>query len=253
MIVSRRHAVMGLACLGAAGGAWALKPRHRLSLANGIKLDRAIPSRFAGWSEQPTDALIKPDDEDSLATRLYSQVVGRLYTRDSGAMVMLLVAYGDTQNDLLQLHRPEVCYPAFGFDILQSRKTAIPLSPAVAIPARALTASSSQRTEQILYWTRIGEHLPTDNDEQRLAKLDDQFAGIIPDGILVRISMIGDDAADALQINRHFARDLIYAVPAVHRAALIGSSAAKALLPQQGGSMASRFETGTSTKTEDII
>jgi len=229
MIVTRRHALMGGACLAAAGAAWALKPRRRLSLAQGAKLDRIIPRRFSGWTEHQSDALITPDDEDSLANRLYSQIVGRLYAHDSGPIVMMLIAYGDTQNDLLQLHRPEVCYPAFGFRIDRSSEVGVPLSPHISVPARELTAYSPQRVEQILYWTRIGEHLPTDGREQRLAKLKDQLHGIIPDGVLVRISLVGDDEAEALATNRRFARDLVNAIPAQHRAILIGSEAARGM------------------------
>lgn len=226
MITARRHAIMGIACLVAAGSAMALKPRRRLSLGGDTQLDVIIPGSFHGWTEQPTDALITPEGEDSLAARLYSQVVGRLYINGQGIMVMLLIAYGDTQNDLLQLHRPEVCYPAFGFAITQSAKVQIPLAGDVAIPARALTASSAQRVEQILYWTRIGEHLPTDGREQRIAKLEDQFAGIVPDGVLVRISVISEDAAEGLALNQSFATDLMNAIPARNRPMLIGTQAA---------------------------
>lgn len=231
MVVSRRHALMGLACLAAAGSAAALKPRRRVSLAGNAKLDMLIPRKFAGWVEQPSDALVTPEDEDSLAARLYSQVVGRLYVNGAGQMVMMMIAYGDTQNDLLQLHRPEVCYPAFGFTITQSSKMSIPISDGVAIPARALTASSAQRIEQILYWTRIGEHLPTDGREQRIAKLEDQFAGIVPDGVLVRISTISDIRAEGMALNQRFARDLISVVPAGNRDMLIGTERAQDLAP----------------------
>lgn len=229
MIVGRRHAIMGLACLVAAGSAMALKPRKRLSLGGDTQLDAIIPRRFGGWTEQPTDALVTPEDEDSLATRLYSQTVGRLYVNDEGTMIMLLIAYGDTQNDLLQLHRPEVCYPAFGFAITQSGKVQVPLARDVAIPSRALTASSTNRIEQILYWTRIGEHLPTDGREQRVAKLEDQFAGVVPDGILVRISVITEDAAEGLALNRSFASDLMKAIPARNWPMLIGTNSAARL------------------------
>ena len=229
MMVTRRHALMGGACLAAAGTALALKPRRRLSLAQGAKLDRIIPRRFNGWTEHESDALITPDGEDSLANRLYSQIVGRLYAHDSGPIVMMLIAYGDTQNDLLQLHRPEVCYPAFGFRIDRSSEVNIPLSSGVSLPARELTAFSPQRVEQILYWTRIGEHLPTDGREQRLAKLRDQLHGIIPDGVLVRISLVGEDETEALATNRRFARDLVHAIPPQNRAILIGSEAARAM------------------------
>jgi len=237
MMATRRHALMGLLCLGATGSAFALTPRRRVSLAGNRRLEAVFPRQFAGWAERPTDALVVPDYEDSLASKLYSQIVGRLYVDPDGVMVMMLVAYGDTQNDLLQLHRPEVCYPSFGFAIERSEATKVPLSPATAIPARALTATSSQRIEQILYWTRIGEHLPTDGRQQRLAKLEDQFAGIIPDGVLMRISTLNGDAAEGLAINRRFARDLLRAMTPASRAVLIGTAAARTLNAQ----IASRY------------
>lgn len=223
---------MGLACLAAAGSATALKPRRRFSLAGDNKLDAVIPHRFGGWEEQPTNALVTPEEEGGLTARLYSQVVGRLYVNQSGDMVMLLIAYGNTQNDLLQLHRPEVCYPAFGFRIEDSTSVAIPLTKAVAIPGRALVASSPHRIEQILYWTRIGEHLPTDGRAQRVAKLSDQLAGVIADGILVRVSTITDDPHEGLMLNRKFAADLMMAVPVTARPMLVGTSASAKLSPE---------------------
>lgn len=234
MIISRRYALMGAACLLAAGSAVALKPRNRISLLGDGQLEKLIPTSFSGWTEKPTDALITPEDEDSLASRLYSQIVGRLYVNDAGKMVMLLIAYGDTQNDLLQLHRPEVCYPAFGFSIVDNVREEVPLAPNVIIPARALTATSSGRVEHILYWTRIGEHLPTNGQEQRVAKLSDQFAGIIPDGILVRISTVGEDRDAALALNESFARDLVLAVAPRYRPALIGTDATGGLTGASG-------------------
>lgn len=229
MNMSRRHAFMGFACLAAAGAAYALQPRHRLALMGSKKLDDMIPRRFGRWNEQPSDAIVRPEDEDDLARRLYSQVVGRVYAHDTGLTVMLLIAYGDTQNDLLQLHRPEVCYPAFGFAIENNRRVDVPLGNRAVIPARALVAEGAQRIEHILYWTRIGEHLPTDNREQRLAKLEDQFSGIIPDGVLVRISIVGDDPDKALAINQRFAMDMVRAISPVDRASLIGSALARQL------------------------
>lgn len=235
MSISRRSTFMGLVCLGAAGAAYALKPRHRLALMGSKKLDAMIPRRFQGWEEQPSDAIVRPEDEDDLAKLLYSQVVGRLYVHDSGPTVMLLIAYGDTQNDLLQLHRPEVCYPAFGFEIEGNRRVDVPLDDGVFVPARALVAAGAQRIEHILYWTRIGEHLPTDNREQRLAKLEDQFSGIVPDGILVRISIVGDDPGKALAINQRFAADLLRAILPADRASLIGSAIAEKLARSRTG------------------
>src|SRR5690606_22844000 len=111
----------------------------------------------AGWTKRDTNAIVVPESEDSLSARLYSQTLGRLYTRGDNDFVMMLIAYGDTQNDTLQLHRPEVCYPAFGFELTQSSRTSIALDRNVSIPGRTLTASMPDRIEHITYWTRIGE------------------------------------------------------------------------------------------------
>lgn len=227
--LGRRELLIGLACTAAAAGAQALRPRRRVSLLGDRRLEEQVPTAFKGWRVQPTSALVVPDDEDSLAARLYSQVIGRLYVHPEAGAVMLLIAYGDTQNDLLQLHRPEVCYPAFGFALHGNRRVEVDLGRRARLPARALTAAGNDRVEQILYWTRIGEHLPTNGREQRLDKLDDQFAGIVPDGVLVRISSLGSDPETAFAVNARFARALVGAVPPAARPALVGSALAARL------------------------
>ena len=78
-------------------------------------------------ARSPSPTLRRPTASDSLAAKLYGETVGRIYTQAStGAEIMMLLAHGDTQSNDLQLHRPEVCYPAFGFAI--SNSTAIPTS-----------------------------------------------------------------------------------------------------------------------------
>lgn len=228
-MIARREILMGGACLFAAGSAVALTPRRHLSLIGDRKLDKLLPSSFAGWTEQQTNALIVPQDEDSLASKLYSQVLGRMYVKPGVGDVMLLIAYGDTQNDLLQLHRPETCYPAFGFQIVDSRATDIALPHALRIPGRAMTATSTARDEHILYWTRVGEALPQSGKEQRLAKFQAQLDGIVPDGVLVRISNNLYDPAEGLALNSAFASDMVMAMPPRYRAALVGSQVAQRL------------------------
>ena len=47
----------------------------------------------------------------------------------------------------------------------------LPTGPAAPrLPARVLTAANADRTDQILYWTRIGEAFPDSGREQRLAE-----------------------------------------------------------------------------------
>jgi EpsI family protein len=142
---------------------------------------------------------------------------------------MALFAYGDTQSDQLQLHRPEVCYPAFGFAVIESKPVDIALRPAAAIPARSLTAQSSLRTEHVSYWTRIGEYLPQSGEEQRSAKLRTAFRGIIPDGILVRISNLQPTAEEGFAVNARFVAQLIEAMPKQGLPALVGTQITRKL------------------------
>jgi len=228
-MISRRNVLIGGSCFVAAGSAAALTPRNRMSLVHGAKFEDTIPLQFAGWTRRETSAIVTPEDENSLSARLYSQTLGRLYTRGDSDYVMMLIAYGDTQSDMLQLHRPEVCYPAFGFDVTQSNRTDIALGNGVSIPGRSLTATLPDRTEHITYWTRIGEYLPIDGHEQRMMKLRTAFAGIIPDGVLVRISSAENNPTASFALNQEFAADLLAATPPNMRPALIGTQATHAL------------------------
>lgn len=228
-MIDRRELLLGAACLAAAGSAEAMRPRNRMSLLGGAKLETIVPRRFGAWRERQAQGLVTPQSENSLAAKLYTQSVGRFYERPDGAVVMMLIAYGDTQSDSLQLHRPEVCYPAFGFTVTTNDAASFPIVPGIDIPGRNLTATSPQRDEHISYWTRIGEYLPTSNGEQRVAKLRQAFAGLIPDGVLVRLSSVANDPEAAFALNASFASELIQAMPAAGRPVLITTAKADAL------------------------
>jgi EpsI family protein len=221
-MINRRDLLIGGTLLAGAGAAFALTPRTRLNLLGNTKLETAIPTSFGGWRELKSQGIVLPKPtEGSLADRLYDQTVNRLYESDSDVPVMLVIAYGSTQSDQLQLHRPETCYTAIGFEISNSRRVDISLGSGT-LPARALLATTEERREPVLYWTRIGDRLPTNGSEQRSMKLENEFAGLIADGVLVRMSTIVPEGVDAIAGLQRFARALIGAVPPAVRPALIG-------------------------------
>lgn len=226
-MIARRDLLVGAACLATAGTAETLRPRTRMSLIGNKKFEDVIPLKFAGWEEHPTQAIVAPQSDGSLSAKLYSQIVGRLYANPDYGMVMMLLAYGNTQSDLLQLHRPETCYPAFGFALSDNRIVDIPVTRHVTVPGRALTAVKSDRIEHVLYWTRLGEALPRSIKEQRTARFRSQLSGVIPDGVLVRISSLVSDPSAALTLSKQFVGDLVKAVQAPSRPALIGTERAK--------------------------
>ncbi len=235
-MVRRRDVLLGVPLLLAAGGALALTPRRTLDLLGDGDLEKLIPKDIGPWTVTPSNAMILPEStEGSLADRLYSQTVSRLYLADSEIPVMLVIAYGSTQSDQLQLHRPEVCYRAFGFEVTGSRAVQIPVAPPRMLPARELVASTNERTEPILYWTRIGDHLPASSREQRIMKLRSEIAGYVADGVLVRMSTVGEPDPQKFAALERFARMMLDATDPAGLPALVGRPLAAAIRNQPPG------------------
>jgi EpsI family protein len=229
-MIGRRDLLLGGGCLLAAGAAYQLTPRRHLNLLGDKKMESVIPTAFGDWTSQGDATLVKPVAEGSLAARLYSQSISRVYSNPQGDEVMVLVAYGDNQSDLLQLHRPEACYPAVGFSLLYNQPAVVPLGPAgVTLPSRRVTAERSDRREDIVYWTRLGEYLPTDGTAQGKARLETAMQGYIADGVLIRCSKLSSDDAAAFADLDAFIREMLRAVTPKNRPALVGTSLSRAM------------------------
>ena len=227
MSLDRRDLLMGGAMLAAAGVAAALTPRRRLLLlAKDRKLEDLVPTAFDGWRTVPSDSFILPKSEGSLSDRLYNQTLNRYYVGADRVPVAMVIAYGAVQNDQLQLHRPEVCYTAVGFEILSSRLRRLPLGERAQLPVRDLEAAAPGRVETICYWTRIGDDLPTDGGSQRMVKLRQQMRGFLADGVLVRLSVSAEPSPEVLAALGRFAVSMMKAIKPSDRAALIGRALA---------------------------
>jgi len=227
-MISKRDLLFGALCVSAAAGAYALKPRKRLVLLKEGKIADAVPVNFGAWSAENSDGLVQPKTEGELAATLYSEMVGRIYHNSvDGSAIMMLIAYGDTQSDLLQLHRPESCYPAVGFNLVSSKPVAVKLLGGGLLPARRVVARTSDRQENIVYWARMGEYLPASASEQREVRLRTAMEGFVPDGALVRFSIVDDEADRAFTRMDRFIPELLSAIVADKRAALVGTALAK--------------------------
>lgn len=223
----RRDLIMGGLAVGAVGAAEALRPRRRLILLQKTTIEDTIPKAFAGWESQAVSDLVGPQQAGRLARSLYSETVARMYYEPgTGRSVMLLAAYGDTQSDLLQLHRPESCYPAVGFTLQLAQSLDMTLPGGAVLPARKVIATIADRSENIIYWTRMGEYLPQTGGEQRIARLQNAMQGVIPDGILMRCSAVGD-ADEGFGTLQRFVAALLHAVPMNRRPALVGTDIAR--------------------------
>lgn len=228
-MIDRRDLILGGGLLAAAGGAFALTPRNRVEYLGKRKLESVVPTQIGPWTVSPSEAFVLPKTPGSLADRLYNDTVGRLYVAPDKIGVMMVLAYGSLQSDLLQLHRPETCYAAVGFQISASDTALLPLGNRFAVPVRELTASAENRVEPIVYWTRIGDDLPTDGSQQRRMRLRQQFAGLIPDGILVRLSTVGEASPETFAALREFGRAFVLSVKPADRSILVGPTLANGL------------------------
>jgi EpsI family protein len=223
----RRDIVLSGLAVAAAAGAEALRPHRKLILLKGGKIDVLMPRKFGTWTAEASSGLVSPDQAGKLAKTLYSEIIQRIYhDEQSGAAVMLLAAYGDTQSDLLQLHRPETCYPAVGFALESSKPAEVLLRNGARLPGREVVAVASDRRENILYWTRIGERLPQSEGEQRTARFRNAVDGYVADGILFRCSALGD-SEPSFKVMSQFIPALLDATPAIARPALIGTRLAQ--------------------------
>ena len=218
---TRRQTIAGVALLAAAVAGFALKPRQLEQLLGKAKLDDLVPKEFAGWRFEASSGLVLPP-QDQLRDQIYSQLLTRVYTRADGAGIMLLIAYSGAQDGTIQIHRPEVCYPASGFRLTENEAHSVPVEAGITIPSRYLVAESELRREQIVYWTRQGKHFPTKWSEQKTAVIAENFAGIIPDGVLVRMSSVA--AGKVIGLFDEFAHDLYEAVGMRMRQVMVGTA-----------------------------
>ena len=134
---------------------------------------------------------------------------------------MLSLAYGENQSKESQIHKPEVCYAAQGFAVRHLEKEAV-TTDQLMLPVMRLEAQIGSRNEPITYWIRSGKYLVRGWAEQNLARLRQGLAGVIPDGLLVRVSSISRDRHEAYRLHDQFIRDMLSAVAADRRSMLLG-------------------------------
>src|SRR5206468_297235 len=112
----------------------------------------------------------------------------------------------------LQVHRPEFCYTAAGYRLSDFARHKVPLGGSHAFTANSLTATRDASTEKLLYWTRIGDHIPLSWAQQKLTFAEDNLKRLIPDAALVRVSTLNLDDTHALVIMDEFVREMIGSV-----------------------------------------
>lgn len=229
-MIARRDLIIGGACAVAAAAGVALKPHREVRLLNGLKMAEVVPPAFGRWTSEDVGDPLAINGKGTLAAAIYNELLVRVYSNAAtGTQITSLLAYGGKQSDDLQLHRPEICYPAFGYALVRNEPTALPIAGQVAVPARRLAAAAEGRNESVVYWSRIGEFLPQDGGQQRSARLQISLHGIIADGLLSRFSIAGDYPEHDWKTIGAFVAELVTAVRPDMRKVLIGSQRASEL------------------------
>jgi EpsI family protein len=217
----RRALVLALAMGAASALGTRLVPTRRMADRRGpFALAAAVPDAFQGWRRDPhlRGAVVNPQTE-ALLRKLYTETLERIYRRGPGERIMLSIAYGADQSDIgMQMHYPEVCYPAQGFQVKKQWQERLDL-PMGHLPVRRLeTRFSTLFREPVTYWTVVGDELVLGGWDKRLAEIRHGLQGEIVDGVLVRVSSIGNDSAGAFALQDQFIRDLLLSLqPAARR------------------------------------
>jgi EpsI family protein len=215
---------MALLMVSSAALAVALKPDHRLvDELPPLSLEEAIPKEFGNWRVDPSIVPIDPSpDLKANLDEIYSQLLARTYINSQGERVMLSIAYGaDQSGDGSQVHRPEFCYTAQGFQVMANNVGSL-ITQYGTLPVRRLLAVQGRRNEPITYWVTVGDKATLPGVERKLSQLAYGLTGKIPDGMLVRVSTLSKQSDAAYQLQEQFIRDMLQSMDTKDRLRVAG-------------------------------
>ena len=144
----------------------------------------------------------------ALLSKIYSQSLTRVYRNSDGYRIILSISYGSDQRDSLQVHKPDVCYPAQGFTVKGTARGTLAVGDQ-RLPVTRVEAALGRRNEPITYWTTVGNQVVAGGVHKKLAEMRYGLSGKIPDGLLFRLSSVDDDPQRAYVMQQQFANDLL--------------------------------------------
>ncbi len=215
--------LVGAVMVLAAGAALALKPSRVQQDKAMFDLEEIILRSFGDWIVDPDVVPIPPaPDVQADLKALYAQIVSRTYVNSRGERVMLTVAYGGDQSNALKAHLQEACYAAQGFEIRNLSYDSLRFH-AETIPVTRMLAVRGQRSEPVTYWLTMGDRVLLGRLDRLMVQLRFGLSGRIPDGMLVRVSTISSNPAQAFNRQEEFISALLEGMRQgdVHR--LLGS------------------------------
>jgi EpsI family protein len=204
---SRRLALAAIALplIGARAAILGLEPR-RMAVDELPPIDLAadIPTAIEGWSEDTRAAaqVVSPTLSNSLADS-YDQTLSRVYA-GGGRGVMMSLAYGRNQRRK-KLHMPTGCYRAQGYKVFEHGRASFRLSPGVIPVSTFVAASPTDRRELVTYWILYGGQIASERLQGRYELFEQEASGLIPDGLLFRLSVDASDQSATQPTPQDFA------------------------------------------------
>lgn len=196
--MDRRGLLIGVGLTALAGISYWRTPKVISQPISNTEFRAAMPSLVGTWRSRASAELVLPPQDDS--NKLYENLETRIYEANGLPAMMVLVAYSSVQQNDIQVHRPEVCYPASGFPIITSHPIRLKFGTRI-VDAMELKADRGGVVERIIYWVRVGEDFPVSWARQRFSMAKANLEGGVPDGVLFRVSALeppGDDVSDML-------------------------------------------------------
>jgi EpsI family protein len=220
----KKNMLIGLLMLFATLGGFLLKPTRLIADQKPkINLETMIPKQFSEWKIDESIIPLQADPErQALLNKLYNQTLSRTYINQQGNRIMLAIAYGGDQSDSMQVHKPEVCYTSQGFQILELNLGSLNTGFS-NIPVKKMVAKMGSRIEPIIYWITIGDTVAVNSIRWKLERLKYGLTGRVPDGMLFRVSSIGDKTK-AYTLQERFIKDLLSHMQSDSRIRLIGNT-----------------------------
>ena len=146
----------------------------------------SVPQSFGAWTMRSQNTVA-----DSKEASFLNDVLYRTYQRADGKTVLLVVAYGADQRKKFNLHMPEVCYKASGYQVM-SQAESLMHDPELKLKQLVVTAGAAD-TQPVQYWIMLDGRQVTSELEKRIRHLYYSVVGAQTDGVLVRVSSFLSD------------------------------------------------------------
>lgn len=183
-----------------------------------VSLADELPQHFTRWKKlQNNVAEVVDPSRQAVLKYLYTETLSASYSNANDGFVMLSIAYGKDQSDGHDVHKPDLCYPAQGFTIIEQHEILLVLDKQRTIFVKYLKTKNGSRIEPLIYWTTSGNYLYRNKLQKKVIDYKYGKRNLIPDGMILRISTIEDDPEIAMASITDFVKDWYASMPEQQR------------------------------------